>query len=259
MARAIWKGTIKFGSTKVPVKLYSAVQDRTVHFRMLHRKDREPVNQKMVNPETGKVVPYERIRRGLEIDRGVFVMLEEDELKELEPEDSRDIEIKRFVPPTQITHQWYDRPYYLGPDKDSDAYFALVEALKRKEKEGVAHWVMRKKEYVGALRVEGDYLMLITLRHAEEVVPASDLPAPEGRALSDKEVKLASQLISALEGDFDPTAYRDEYRDRVLELIELKAKGKRPKVRKLRPKKPPQKSLADVLSASLKAAERKSA
>lgn len=257
--RAIWKGTITFGSTKVPVKLYSAVEDRTVHFRMLHRKDRQPVKQHMVNPETGKVVPYERIRRGLEIDRGVFVMIEDDELKELEPEESREIEITRFVPPTQITHQWYDRPYFLGPDGEDDAYRALVEAMKRKDREGVARWVMRKKEYVGALRVEGDFLMLITLRNAEEVVPASDLPAPEGRELTGKEVQLAKQLIAALEGDFDPMAYRDEYRDRVLELIETKAKGKRPKVRKLRPKKPSQKSLADVLSASLAAAERKSA
>lgn len=257
MARAIWKGTITFGSTKVPVKLYSAVEDRTVHFRMLHRKDRQPVKQHMVNPETGAVVPYEKIRRGLEIDRGVYVMLEDAELKELDPADSRDIEITRFVPPTQITHQWYDRPYYLGPDKDDEAYFGLVQALQRKEKEGVARWVMRRKEYVGALRVEGGYLMLITLRNVEEVVPASELPAPEGRDLTGKEVDLARQLISALESDFDPMQYRDEYRDRVLELIATRAKGKRPKVRKLRPKKPPEKSLADALSASLAATERK--
>jgi len=257
MARAIWKGTIKFGTTKVPVKLYSAVEDRTVHFRMLHRKDREPVKQQMVNPETGEIVPREKIRRGLEIDRGVYVMLDDDELKSLEPAASRDIEITRFVPPSQITHQWYDRPYFLGPDQDGAAYLGLVQALKRKEKEGVARWVMRKKEYIGALRVEGEYLTLITLRNAEEVVPASELPSPEGRALTDREVDLARQLIAALESDFDPTQYRDEYRDRVLELIETKAKGRRPKVRKLRPKKPPEKSLAEALTASLAATERK--
>ncbi|HET7273603.1 MAG TPA: Ku protein [Longimicrobiaceae bacterium] len=254
-ARAIWKGRIKFGSVDVPVKLYSAVQDRTVHFRLLDSKRKEPVKQKMVEPESGKVVEHSDIQRAYQTDDGEMVILDEDELEELEPTPSRDIEITRFVPPEQITHQWYDRPYYLGPDDSENGYFALVEALRNKEMEGVARWVMRNKEYVGALRVEGDYLMLITLRHAGEVIPASALTAPGGRDLSQKELKMAMQLVEALEDDLDFAAYKDEYRERVLELVEAKAEGKVIKFPKA-PKKKTEKSLAAELEKSLAAAKK---
>jgi DNA end-binding protein Ku len=250
-ARAIWKGRIRFGDVDVPVKLYSAVQDRNVRFRLLHAKDMEPVKQQMVNPETGKVVPYEDVQRAYRTDDGDLVMLDADELAELEPEASRDIEITRFVDPEVITHQWYDRPYFLGPDNDDDAYFALVEALRKQKREGVARWVMRKKEYVGALRLEGDHLMLMTLRHAGEVVEASALKPPGGRALDEREVKMAAQLVAALEDELDMTAFRDEYRDRVLELVEAKAEGKVVKF-PAAPKKQTDKSLASMLEQSVK-------
>jgi DNA end-binding protein Ku len=250
-ARAIWKGRIRFGDVDVPVKLYSAVQDRNVRFRLLHAKDMEPVKQQMVNPETDKVVPYEDVQRAFRTDDGDLVMLDADELAELEPEASRDIEITRFVPPEVITHQWYDRPYFLGPDDDDDAYFALVEALRKQKREGVARWVMRKKEYVGALRPEGDHLMLMTLRHAGEVVEASALKPPGGRALDEREVKMAAQLVSALEDELDMTAFRDEYRGRVLELVEAKAEGKVVKF-PAAPKKQTEKSLASMLEQSVK-------
>jgi DNA end-binding protein Ku len=250
-ARAIWKGRIRFGDVDVPVKLYSAVQDRNVSFRLLHAKDLEPVKQHMVNPETGKVVPYEDVQRAYRTDDGDLVMLDPDELAELEPEASRDIEITRFVAPEVITHQWYDRPYFLGPDDDDDAYFALVEALRKQTREGVARWVMRKKEYVGALRLEGDHLMLMTLRHAGEVVEASALKPPGGRALDEREVKMAAQLVAALEDELDMTAFRDEYRDRVLELVEAKAEGKVVKF-PAAPKKQTEKSLASMLEQSVK-------
>lgn len=259
-ARAIWKARIRFGSVDVPVKLYSAVQDRAVHFRLLDAKRKEPVRQKMVDPDTGDVVESDAIRRAFPTDDGDLVILEEDELEELEPEASREIEITRFVPVEQITHAWYDRPYYLGPDGEDTAYFALAEALRARGDEGVARWVMRNKEYVGALRAEGDYLMLITLRHAGEVVPASALEAPGGRDLNPREIKMAKQLVAAMEDELDFAAYRDEYRDRVLELVEAKAAGKVVKFPKA-PRKAAEKSLEDVLAKSLKAAdkERKSA
>lgn len=256
MARAIWKGIITFGDVTVPVKLYSAVQERGVHFRLLHEKDLEPVRQEMVNPDTGEIVDHEEVRRAFQTDDGDFVMLDEEELAELEPEASRDIEITRFVEPAAITHQWYDRPYYLGPDESDEKYFALAEALRRQEKEGVARWVMRKKEYVGALRLEGDHLMLMTLRHAGEVVPASSLKAPPGRDLDRREVDMATQLVAALEDELDLAEYRDEYRDRVLELVEAKAEGKVVKFPKA-PKKKTDDSLSKMLEQSLKAAKKK--
>jgi DNA end-binding protein Ku len=249
-ARSIWKAHIRFGAVDVPVKMYSAVQDRAVHFRLLDAKRHEPVKQHMVNPETGDVVESDQIRRAFVNDVDELVMLDEEELAELTPEPSRDIQVTRFVPPEQITHQWYDRPYYLSPDEDDESYFALAAALRKRGVEGVAHWVMRNKEYVGALRAEGDYLMLITLRHAGEVVPASALPAPSGRALDEREMAMARQLIAAMEDPFDIAAYHDEYRERVQEFVEAKAAGKVVKF-PTAPRRNTEVELADVLEASL--------
>jgi DNA end-binding protein Ku len=252
-ARAMWKGHIRFGDVDVPVKLYSAIEGRQgVSFRLLHEKDLQPVQQQMVNPETGKVVEYEDIQRAYQTEDGDLILLADEELAELEPEPSRDIEITRFVDPEVITHEWYDRPYYLGPDESDAQYFALVAALKRKKKEGVARWVMRKKEYVGALLVEGDYLMLITLRHAGEIVPSSALNPPKGRDLDAKEVTMAKQLVLALEGELDLTEFRDEYRDRVLELVEAKASGKVVKFPKVE-KRDEEGSITEMLKKSISA------
>ncbi len=251
-ARAIWKAHIRFGAVDVPVKLYSAVQDRSVHFRLLDAKRHEPVKQHMVDSDTGDVVDSADIRRAFQTDEGGLVILDEEDLAGVVPEPSREIEITRFVPPEAITHQWYDRPYFLGPDEDDEAYFALARALQKREVEGVARWTMRNKEYVGALRAEGDYLMLITLRKEGEVVPASALPAPTGRALDQREVGMAKQLVAAMEDEFDIAAFHDEYRERVLELVEARASGKVVKFPKA-PAKKAETSLADVLEQSLAA------
>ena len=156
------------------------------------------------------------------------------------------------VLPEAIDHRWYERAYFLGPDGDTKGYFAAAEALRRKKKEGVARWVMRNKEYVGALRNEDGYLMLITLRHADEIIDAGALPRPAGRALDPREIRMAEQLISALEERFDPAALHDDYRARVLELIESKAHGRKPKVAKFRPKKTDEETLGNALEASLR-------
>src|SRR5215470_11241652 len=174
-ARAIWKGDLKLNSSKVPVKLYSAVQDQTVRFHILDVKSKHRVKQHMVNAESGSEVPTAEIQKGLEVEPGTFVILDEKELAALEPEASREIKIEQFVPPTEIPPEYYDRPYYLGPDGDSEAYFALAEGLKNKEREAVVRWVMRKQLYVGAIRTADDYLVLYTLRNAEDVLSAKDL------------------------------------------------------------------------------------
>jgi DNA end-binding protein Ku len=254
-ARAIWKGRIRFGAVDVPVKLYSAVQDRSVHFRLLDARHREPVRQQMVDPESGDVVEHAEVRRAFETEAGELVILTDEELASLEPEAGRDIEVTRFVPEVEIAHPWYDRPYYLGPDGDEEAYFALQQALRKGEREGIARWVMRKKEYVGALRAQGDHLVLITLRSPAEVVPVSALEPPAGRDLDEREVAMAKQLVAAMEDELDMAAYRDEYRERVLELVEAKAAGKVVKFPKA-PRKKAEKSLADVLQRSLAATKK---
>lgn len=251
-ARAMWKGNLKIGTTRVPVGLYAAVVDRTVHFHILEEKTMTPVKQHMINPATGKQVPSEDISKGYEVEPGTFVVLTEKELARFEPKPSRDIDVTEFVPPDHISQQWYDRPYYLAPDGDAAAYFALADALKNKEKIGIARWVMRKNAYLGALCVEGDCLMLVTLRHAEEVVLADDLPEPQGRALETKELNMASQLVELLEGEFGPADFKDEYRERVMTFIESKAKGNKPKLRAVRTKRATA-SLASALSRSINA------
>lgn len=250
-ARAIWKGVVKIGNLTVPVKLYSAVQDHKVRFRLLHKTDHQPVKQKLVSAESDETIDYQTVRKAYPLTRGRMVLLEKEDLEMLEPEDSRDIEITRFVDIGAIEHRWYERAYYLGPDGNTKAYFAAAAALERKGKEGVARWVMRDKEYVGALRAEDGYLMLITLRHADEIIAADALKPPGGRELQQRELAMAEQLLSALHGKFEPEQFRDEYRERVMELVETKAAGKKPKVVAFRPKKQKEDQLADALEASL--------
>ena len=251
-ARAIWKASIVVGKTKLAVKLYSGVQEHTIHFRLLHKTDLAPVQQKMIDSDTGDPVESKDIRKASPVGRSRMVMLEDEELESIAPKDSREIEVTRFVDPSAIDHRWYERAYYLGPDGDTAAYFAAAEALRKKKKEGVAKWVMRKKHYIGALREDGGYLVLIALRYAEEVIDADALPRPGGRPLQAKEIAMGEQLIETLAGKFDPAAFRDEYRDRVMDLINAKAKGRKPKLATFKPKKTSDDALTSALAASLR-------
>ena len=249
-ARAIWKGELKVDSVRVPVKLFAALKDQTVRFHILEKHSKTRVKQHMINPDNGDEVAGDEIQKGFEIGPGKFVILDAEELASLEPKAAREIEIKQFVPAAAIAPEYYDRPYYLGPDGNERAYFALAAALGNQNKEGVARWVMRKQPYVGALRVEGDHLLLFTLRSAEEVVSAKDLPRPAGRAPEKKELSMAKQLVEMLKGEFDPKDYQDEYRQRVMEFVEKKARGRAPRLHLVEKKRAPA-SLHKVLSKSI--------
>lgn len=255
-ARAIWKGEITFGSFTLPVKLYSAVQDKSIHFRLLDARTKQPVTQRMVTPDAGKVVETPEVHKALQVSKTKMVIVEEEELEKVQPKESRDIDVDRFVGIDKITHQWFERPYWLGPDGEDAGkkYFALVEALRGQEKEGFARWVMRKKEYSGALRVEGEHLMLITLRPSAEVISASQLKAPGGREPDKREVMMAHKLVESMEGPLDMSEFKDTYRERVLGLVEAKAKGKVIRFPKSRVKPTEDKSLESVLRRSLESA-----
>lgn len=252
--RAIWKGIIRLGESLVPVKFYAAVEEKGVHFRLLHKKDQTPVNQEMVHPETDEIVPAEAIRHGYETEDGRIVILGEAELQGLAPEPSRDIEILSFLPDSAIDHRWHERPYFLGPDGEDEAYFALIEALADTKTEALARWVMRNKEYFGVLRLREGYPLMVTLRSAEEVVVPAALKIPAGRDSDPRELAMAEQLIAMLADTFDPHQYRDEFRQRVMDLIGAKAGGKIVPLRPVTPPKPTQ-DLKEALEASLRGAK----
>jgi DNA end-binding protein Ku len=257
-ARAIWKGDLKLDSTKVPVKLYAAVQDQTVRFHILEDRTKTRVKQHLINPDTDDEVPNDKTQKGFEVEPGTFVILDEGELEKLEPKPSREIEVTRFISPRLIPPEFYDRPYYLGPDGDQAGYFALAEALQNREKEGLARWVMRKQSYAGALRASDGYLVLYTLRNAEEVLSAKDLPRPTGRAPDRKELGMAKQLVELLRGEFNPGDYQDEYRERVMEFIEKKAKGHAPRLHLVKSRRKPA-SLETALSKSIATLKKRTA
>jgi DNA end-binding protein Ku len=251
-ARAIWQGKLIVQKHEIPVKIFSAVVDRQVHFHLLHKRDHTRVQQRMVDADAEEPIPSEEVRKGFEVEPGVFVEVTPEELERYVPEASRDIRIKHFVPTNGIDPQMFERPYYLGPGEHSEAsYFALAEALGNEDRAGIAFWVMRKHSYAGALLNQDGYLTLITLRNDDEVIPVGSLEPPQGRPLAANEKQLAEKLIEALSGEFRLEEYRDEYQQRIQELIDAKRSGK-----KLKPKRAPRKrqagSLAETLRASLK-------
>jgi DNA end-binding protein Ku len=253
MARAIWKGVLNVGEEQVPVKVYSAVEDTTVHFRLLHVRDRAPVEQHIVRKDSGREIPKEERRKAFPLDRHTAVVLQPEELEELEPPPSRDIHLCRFLSPSLLSDQWYDRPYYLGPDGDDGIYFALADALARQQVVGIARWVMRKKRYLGALAVSGRYLAMITLRRADQVLSFSGIEPGKASTPRESELKLAEQLVSSIAGDFKPEQWQDEYRKRVCALIEAKARGEKLTPQKPKPEPAPT-DLAESLKASIAAA-----
>ena len=252
MARAIWKGQLQLAKQQVGVKLYSAVEDRDVHFHLLHAKDRAPVEQHIVRKDTGKEVGKDEIRKAFALSRNTAVILQSEDLDTLVPPESREVHICRFVAPSLLGDQWFERPYYLGPDGDEESYFALAQALERKKVIGIARWVMRKKRYLGALSSLDGYLTMATLRRADQVLSFSGVEPAKAVAPQAHELKLAQQLVSTIEADFDPSLWQNEYRQRLCKLIEAKARGEKlaPQRRK---KKAPQASLAESLKASIAA------
>lgn len=250
MARSIFNGTLQLDGTSIPVKLYSAVEPRAVGFRLLHAPDRVPIRQRMVHPESGEEVPLKAARKGLVLPGGM-VVLREEELAELEPEPTRDIEVLRFVDPAKLNHQWYVRPYYLGPAGDPDDYFALARALAQEQREGIVRWTMRKKLYHGALRASGDYLVLISTRSAAEVVAIEALPEPAWPKPSEPELKMARQLVEMLEADLDWEQFHDRYAEQVVALAKAKAQGRVAKLPEPKQKPASEGPLAEALKASI--------
>jgi DNA end-binding protein Ku len=229
MPRAIWSGAISFGLVNIPVKLYSAVSRKTVRFHQIDADSGGRVRQKRVGPD-GEEIPYEQIVKGYEIGPDRYVTISPEELESLEPQKTRTIDIEDFVDLEQIDPIYFDHPYYLAPDTGAaKAYRLLVDAMEESGKVAVARVVLRSKEHLVAIRPRDGALAMETMLFADEVIaPESleEMAAADGDVkTSDRELTMAQQLIDSLASDFEPEKYRDEYRDRVLDLIERKAQG----------------------------------
>src|SRR5215217_3273733 len=258
MARSIWSGAISFGLVNVPVKLFSAVSRKTVRFNQLNAETGNRIQQKRVDPETGEAVPYEQIVKGFELTKDRYVIITPDEMDALDPEKTRTVDIEDFVDLAEIDPIYYDHPYYLVPDKGAaKAYGLLLQAMQESGKVAVARVVLRSKEQLVAIRpAPGGVLMMETMIFADEVVPPDqidDLPDAESIKASERELRMAEQLIESLSSDFEPEKYRDEYREKVLELIERKAAGEEIAVQPEAPQPAKVPDLMAALEASLAA------
>lgn len=229
MARAIWSGTISFGLLNVPVKLYSAVARRGISLREIRASDGARIKHRRVAEGTDEEVPYGEIVKAFEITADKFVPLNKDEIAALAPSKTRAIEVQNFVELDQIDPIYFDSPYYLGPAEGAEkAYALLAAAMERSGRVAIARFVFRNKEHLAALRPGDGVLTLTTMRFADEVVPPAELEdvLPQGeQKVAKKEVEMAERLIESLSAEFDPSAYRDEYREQLLALIERKAAG----------------------------------
>ena len=228
MPRAIWSGAISFGLVNVPVKLYSAVSKKTVRFHQLHDETGVRISQKRVDSSTGEEVAYDNIVKGYEITPEQYVIVEPGELEAIEPRKTKTIDISDFVLLEQIDPIYFDHPYYLAPAQGgTKAYELLRQAMEGAGKVAIGKVVIRSKESLVAIRANGPVLTMETMLFADEVVdPTSldEIPVEDGKATK-QELAMAQQLIDSLSGDFEPEKYQDEYRERVLDLIERKAQG----------------------------------
>jgi DNA end-binding protein Ku len=261
MPRSIWRGAISFGLVNVPVKLYSAVSKKTVRFNQLHATDHARINMKRVCSVEGDEVPYDQIVKGYEISPDQYIVIEPAELEALDPKKTRTIDIEDFVDIEQIDPLYYEHPYYLMPDTGAaKAYKLLLQALRESGKVAIARVVIRQKEYLTAIRPAGDgrdVLTMETMLFSDELIDPEQIdefPDPDVQA-TEREVQMAQQLVESLSTDFEPSKYRDTYREQVLELIERKAAGEEIAVQA--PSEEPQAvpDLMAALEASLAAAK----
>jgi len=230
MGRAIWKGDISFGLVNVPIALFPAEErGGDLHFHMLDSRDNARVRYERVNEVTGEEVPWDQVVKAYEYDGGNYVVLSDEDFKRAAVENTQTIAIETFVDRESINHVYFDRPYYLVPERKGEkGYVLLREALGRSKKAGIAKVVIRTRQYLAALLVEGEALVLNLLRFEQELRPASEFSFPrEGLnkyGVTEKEIKLGVQLIEAMAGKWEPENYRDDFRDKIMGWIKARAK-----------------------------------
>lgn len=229
MARAIWSGVLTFGLVNVPVQLYAATEDKMIHFRQFERGTSSRIRYRRVNEDTGDEVDYEDIVKGFRADSGEYVLLEPRELEEIAPGRSRTIEITDFVQGEQIDPIYFQKSYYLAPSRDDAerAYQLLNEAMADTGRIAIANFVMRSRQYLAAVRAQEGVLVLETMYFADEVRNPSDElnHVPAHTEPTTRDLDMAVSLIDSMTVEWDPSNYADTYREKVLDLVQSKARG----------------------------------
>jgi len=259
MPRAIWSGALSFGLVNIPVKIVSAVSQKEVRFNQIHAKDGGRVHMKRYCSAGDHEVPYEEIAKGYKIGGDEYVLVEKEELEQLAPGKSETIDIVDFVDMLEVDPIYFEKPYYLVPDKGGQkAYRLLFEAMRKSGRVAIARFVMRSREHLVVIRTVGHAVALTTLNYHDEIVDQKELelPTQSEAKIPERELEMAERLIDALTATFDPEKYTDTYREQVLALIEAKAEGKEI-VAPPTPKAQKTKDLADALEASLAAVRKR--
>ena len=237
MARPIWSGTLSFGLLNIPVQLMSGERSTNLSFRMLDARDKSPIRYERVNAETGEEVPWKDVVKAFEYDKGSYVVLEQEDIREAAPESHDAIDVEAFVDADEIGPQYFEKPYVLVPAKKAEkGYVLLRETLQKTGKIGIARVVIRTREHLCAVLPRGDALLLVMMRYPQELVDVGEYALPEGKAgeyrISPKELQMAEALIESMESDWKPAVYKDEFRERLHKVIEKRVKAKGGKVRK---------------------------
>lgn len=225
--RPIWKGMISFGLINIPIKLYSASQEKSFDFHYLSKQDMCPIRYKKVCETTGDEVPYKDIVRGLEFKKGSFVVIDEEDLKKVAVKRSQTIEVVEFVDKGDIDWKYIEKPYYIEPDKGAQKTYALLrETLRKTKKAGLAKFVMHTREYFVAITVDHDLLILNQLRFSDQLKIPADLDIPKRDEFSHKELSIAAMLIDELASPFNPKKFKDTYSTELKSMIDKKIKGR---------------------------------
>jgi len=229
--RAIWKGNISFALVSIPISLFSATRKSELSFHYLHKKDMSPVSYKRFCDTENSEVPWEEITRGYEYEKDQYVEITDEDLDKADIELTKTIQIQEFVQENEIDPVYFDKPYYLEPQKGGERAYALMrDALAQSKKVGIAKVVLKSREHLAAVKSVGNMLTLQTMRFSHEIVDAGSLNLPAKAEISKKEMDLANTLIDSMSDKFDPSRYKDDYYDKVLEIIQMKVAGVTPQV-----------------------------
>lgn len=255
--RSIWSGAISFGLIHIPVKLYTAVEEKALDFDMLRREDLCPIRYARVCRDSGEEVPYEHIVKGYEYRKGDYVVLEDEDFKKANVRKTQTIDIVEFVDEHEIDSKLLEKPYYLEPTKQArKAYALLREALKRTSKVALGKYVLRNREHLVLLKTEGDLIVLEQMRFVDEIRKPTGLDVPAGDEATDRELDVAIKLIDQLTEPFKPEQFHDTYREELERVIAEKAQGKTPKPRGEKPIPTEVPDLMAKLRASLEQARK---